>query len=130
MSWKIGENKYPQMATFWKIVEDHDTWAVVSLGTSTKDKEKKWHNSNWGFCRFVGKNAYNGIKDLEEKDRIIIKSGLIDQEAYTDKDGKKVYPKYPKITIFAWEKYEPESQDDDAPPVVEESEEDDNDLPF
>jgi hypothetical protein len=39
MSWYIGEHKFPQRATFWKIVEDKGTWATVSLGTSKENKE-------------------------------------------------------------------------------------------
>lgn len=128
MSWNIGEARYPQVATFWEIKEDHDIWAVVSISTSRKDKEKEWHNSNWSFCRFVG-NAYKGLHDLEKKDRIVIKAGVIAQEAY-DSDGEKKYPKNPQITIFAWEKYEaPEGSGGskmDTPPVVE----DDEELPF
>jgi len=123
MSWNIGEHRYPQLAKFWKIVEDKGTWAVVSLGTSSKDKEKNWHNSNWSFCRFVG-NAYKNLDDLEEKDTIEILSGKIDRESYTDKDGNKAWAKNEKITIFAWKKYVPEPRDDsDAPPQIEESNE-------
>jgi single-stranded DNA-binding protein len=128
MSWMIGEHRYPQVVTFWKVVEDKGTYAVVSLGTSNKDKDKNWHNSNWSFCRFVG-NAYKGLDELSEKDRIVIKSGLISREPYTDKDGKKAYPKNEQITIFAWEKYVPEDKggtgDMDTPPMTE-----DEPLPF
>jgi len=132
MSWNIGESRYPQICTFWKIAEDHETWATVSLGTSSKDKEKNWHNSNWPFCRFVG-TAYRGLDELREKDRIVIKSGKIDREPYIDKDGNKQYPKNEKITIFAWEKYVPEENGGsgsnmDRPPIVEDDDLDS--MPF
>lgn len=126
MSWNIGEHRYPQIATFWEVKESKNSYAVVSLSTSSKDKEKVWHNSNWGFCRFVGK-AVEGLDDLKEKDRIVIKSGKIAKDVYTDKDGNKAYPKNEQITIFAWEKYVPEDREDgdmDTPPEVEEE------LPF
>lgn len=126
MSWNIGENKYPQLATFWEVYEDKGTYAVVSLGTSSKDKDKNWHNSNWKFCRFVG-SAYKNLDELSPKDRIVIKAGKVDREPWVDKDGNKQYPKNEKITIFAWEKYVPEDGEDrsnqDEPPVVEESDE-------
>jgi single-stranded DNA-binding protein len=131
MAFYIGEHRYDQRATFWKIVEDKGTYAVVSLGTSKKDKEKNWHNSNWSFCRFVG-NAYKGLEELQEKDQIVIVSGLIDREPYVDKDGVKQWPKNEKITIFAWKKYVPESEESSDPPLMESDEEEPNEdnIPF
>jgi single-stranded DNA-binding protein len=129
MSWNIGEQRYPQVATFWKIAEEKDNYAVVSLGTSSKDKEKNWHNSNWSFVKFVG-NAHKGLDALKEGDKIIIKSGKIDRDAWVDKEGKKQYPKNEKITVFAWEPYVPEQRESggmDTPPVVEENT---DELPF
>ena len=127
MSWSIGERRYPQVATFWDIKESKGNYAVVSLSTSSRDKEKNWHNSNWGFCRFVG-SAVEGLEDLKEKDRIVIKSGKIAKDMYIDKDGNKAFPKNEQITIFAWEKYVPEDRGEsggmDTPPEVEEE------LPF
>jgi len=105
MSWNIGKSEYDQIATFWSIKEDHDTWAVVSISTSHKYKDKNWHNSNWNFVRFVG-TAYKNLKTLKEKDKVVIKSGRISSEPY-EKDGKKEFPKTPQITVFAWERYVP-----------------------
>ena len=115
MSWNIGKSEYEQRATFWKIQEDNKTWATVSLTTSHRDKEKNWHNSNWGFVRFVGK-AYEGLKSLKEKDIIVIKAGTISSEPYIDGDGKKQFPKNPQITVFAWEKYNPQAKSETASP--------------
>jgi len=127
MAWNIGEQKYPQLATFWKIQEEQEKFSVVSLGTSSKDKEKNWHNSSWSWCRFVG-NANKDLHELKEGDKIVIVSGKIDRDSWVDKDGTKQYPKNEKITIFAWKKYEPSEKEDarDVPPVVEES----DDVPF
>lgn len=122
MSWNIGKSEYDQIATFWKIKEDHDTWAVVALSTSHKDKNKEWHNSNWNFVRFVG-TAYKNIKTLKEKDKIVIKAGSISSEPY-EKDGKTEYPKTPQIAVFAWERYNPVKKED----VVDPSEAED--FPF
>jgi hypothetical protein len=131
MSWNIGESSYPQIATFWKVIEQKENVAIVSLGTSSKDKEKKWHNSNWSYCRFVG-TALRGLEELNEKDRIVIKKGKIDRDSWIDPEDpekkKRLYPKNEKITIFAWERYVPESNNnEDMPPVVEE---DDENPPF
>ena len=127
MSWNIGENKYPQVATFWKVQEDKGTYATVSLSTSKKDKDKNWHNSNWSYVRFVG-NAYDDLKSLKEKDKIIIKAGQISREPYKDKGEKVVWPKNEQITVFAWTRYEPEDRGEvDTPPQVEE---DSDELPF
>ena len=101
MAWQIGENKYPQQAVVWEK-EDHNTYAVVKLGTSHKDKKSgDYLNSNWSFVRFVGK-AYDGIMDVPDKTRIVIKAGWITQEPYM-KDGVKTWPKSPQITVFAWD---------------------------
>ena len=130
MAWNIGEQKYPQLATFWSVQEEKDNYSIVSLGTSSKDKEKNWHNSSWGYCRFVG-NANKGLDELKKGDRIVIVSGKIDRDSW-EKDGVKQYPKNEKITIFSWEKYVPESTAGtgmDAPPIVE-SNEDEEDAPF
>jgi hypothetical protein len=123
MAWNLGKSEYDQIATFWEIKEDHDTWAVVSLSTSRRDKEKSWHNSNWGFVRFVG-NAYKGLKSLNKKDRIVIKAGIVSSEPY-EKDGKTEYPKNPQFTVFAWEKYTGVKKEDAVDPS-----EDGEDFPF
>jgi hypothetical protein len=101
MSWKIGKQEYDQTATVWSV-ESKGTYAIVALSTSRKDKKtEEYVNSNWKFCKFVGK-AFEGIEDVPEKTRIIIKSGLIEHAPYM-KDGEKVWAKNPSITIFAWE---------------------------
>jgi len=130
MAWNIGEQKYPQLSTFWNIQEQKDNYTIVSLGTSSKDKEKNWHNSRWSYCRFVG-NANKGLDELKKGDRIVIVSGKIDRDSW-EKDGVKQYPKNEKITIFAWEKYVPETSVPtgmDTPPEVESSD-DDEEQPF
>jgi hypothetical protein len=126
MSWQIGESKYPQQAVIWSK-EDKGSYAIVKLGTSHKDKKTgKYLNSNWSFVRFVA-NAYDGIMDVPDKTRIIIKSGWITQEPYM-KDGVQTWPKSPQITVFAWAKLDDADRPskEDEPPVVEDS----NDFPF
>jgi len=101
MAWNIGENKYPQFAVVWEK-EDKGKYAIVKLGTSHKDKNtKEYLNSNWSFVRFVGK-AYDGIMDVPDKTRIVIKAGWITQEPYM-KDNVKTWPKSPQIVVFAWD---------------------------
>jgi hypothetical protein len=129
VTWQIGENKFPQFAFVWEK-EDHDTYAIVKLGTSRKDKKTgDYVNSNWSFVRFVG-NAYEGIMDVPDKTRIVIKSGRISSEPYQDKDGNRAFPKNPQIVVFAWDYPEDksESRNMDKPPVVEDSYSDE--LPF
>jgi hypothetical protein len=125
----IGESQYPQIVTIWEI-EDKDSYAIVKMGTSRKDKKTgEYANSNWSFVRFVG-NAYKDIGQLKERDRIVIKAGGISQEPYIDKEGTKKWPKSPQIVVFAWEFPEPSDGSPkrganmDMPPVVE------DDLPF
>ena len=120
MSWQIGENKYPQQCVVWEK-EDRDTYAIVKLGTSRKDKKSgEYANSNWSFVKFVGR-AYEGIMDVPDKGRIVIKSGTISQEPYM-KDNVKTWPKSPQIVVFAWEYPEDRASESEhnAPPIVEE----------
>ena len=127
MAWNIGENKYPQFAVVWEK-EDKGKYAIVKLGTSHKDKNtKEYLNSTWPFVRFVG-SAYDGIMDVPDKTRIVIKSGWITQEPYM-KDGVKTWPKSPQITVFAWTKLDDDDRPskEDEPPVVEDSV---DDFPF
>jgi hypothetical protein len=73
------------------------------------------------------------LEELQEKDQIIIVSGLIDRNPYFDKDGVKQWPKNEKITIFAWKKYIPEDEETSEVPVVENEEDettDDSIIPF
>jgi single-stranded DNA-binding protein len=127
MALNIGEQKYPQLATFWEIKESKDTVSTVSLSTSSRDKEKNWHNSNWSWCRFVG-GANKDLDTLKKGDKIVIVSGKVDRDSW-EKDGVKQYPQNEKITIFSWKKYVPEDREDprDTPPIVEESE---DEAPF
>jgi hypothetical protein len=125
----IGQNEYPQYAVIWEI-DDRQTYAVVKMGTSRKDKKTDTYlNSNWSFVKFVG-NAYKDIDQLKEKDRIVIKAGGISWEPYVDKEGKKAWAKNPALVVFAWEFPEPSDGSPkrganmDTPPVVE------DELPF
>ena len=116
MAWKIGRDNrdFAQLAKVWEV-DNHDSYAVVSLGTSTKNKKtEEYDNSNWRFCRFVG-NAYNDeLLELEKGTTIEIKSGLISRVPYM-KDGEKTYPKSEQIVIFAWGIPEPREDGDSKP---------------
>ena len=137
--WYIGEHRYSQIATVWEI-EDHETYALVKLGTSRKDKRTgEYANSNWSYVRFVA-DAYKHISELEPKMRIVIKSGGISREPYvnheiSEREDGRVWPKYENIVVFAWGFYEYEDNQGntgiDTPPVVEEAEEEESsDTPF
>lgn len=137
--WYIGEHRYPQTAFVWKI-EDRETYALVTLGTSRKDKQtNEYKNSNWSYVKFVA-DAYKHISELELKMRIIVKSGGISREPYVDhktseREDGLVWPKYEGIVVFAWEPHEYEDNQGgtgiDTPPVVEEASEEDSEAqPF
>jgi hypothetical protein len=125
--WNVGETKYPQFVTVWKV-EDKQNYASVDVSTSRKDKKTgEYVNSNWKYVRFVG-NAYNDdLVNMPKQTRIVIKAGGISSEPYVDKDGNKAWPKYPGIVVFAWE-YPPErsggnDSQNEEPPEVEETDE-------
>jgi hypothetical protein len=129
MSLPIAENA---RVTIWSV-EDRETYSLVKMGSSRKDKRtNEYANTTWSFVRFVGA-AHDKAKGLNEKDRIVLKGATVAQEPYM-KDGEKVWPKYPQITVFNFEPYVYENNEDgglDKPPVVEEDEDDsDDNMPF
>ena len=55
------------------------------MSTSEKDKDGNYINSSW-YARAIG-HAANTLKDLKEKDRIVVTKSKITNEKYTAKDG-------------------------------------------
>lgn len=92
-------------ATVWQpSVEERRV--ICNLTTSKKLKEKnaegkEYENSNWNKAVFVGK-AFEPAKDLEEKDRIKIISGTVDNKSYIGSDGNRKY--FNNVVIFNFEK--------------------------
>jgi hypothetical protein len=118
-----------QRVTIWSV-EDKGTHSLVRMSSSRKDKKTgEYRNSNWSFVRFVGE-AHKKASELKKQDRIVIKA-VIQSEDYM-KDGVKVYPEHPQITVFNWERYVPDNDTSgeksmDKPPVVESS---NDEFPF
>lgn len=108
----------------WKV-EDGEYGRKVTIGTSRKDKQDVYHNSNWWNCRFVG-----GAKDfgegLNEGDLIKIISGQLEN----------VYNKEKKVAYFNLVVFEAEYENNNNPePKVQPKqseivEEDDDSFPF
>lgn len=137
--WYIGEHRWDQTAFVWEI-EDRETYALVKLGTSRKDKRtNEYKNSNWSYVKFVA-DAYKHIAELQPKMRIVIKSGGISREPYvnheiSEREDGLVWGKYENIVVFAWAIHEYEDNQGsagiDTPPVVEEANEEDSEAqPF
>lgn len=83
-------------ATVWEW-EDKGNFTKVKLGTSEKNKKTgEYDNSNW-FATFVG-NAHGKISDVNEKDRIKILSGKID-----NKYNKEAQKSYLNVVVFDFE---------------------------
>jgi len=110
MALNIAEN---QRVRIWEV-EDRDTYAIVKMGTSRKDKrDDSYKNSNWGFVRFVGK-AYEKILDVEEKQQVWLKGATISLEPY-EKDGETLYPKNPQIVVFNFVVDDPNEDEEEEP---------------
>ena len=124
----------------WEI-NDKEGMAEVKFSTSRKVKEnssydqtqvtngvaKKGYITDYrSFVRFVG-HAYNQLKDVQIGDTITNLDADMSTEPYWDSNNNCVaYPKNEKITVFAFEKYNPENQEqgstrnlDKAPQVAE-----------
>jgi hypothetical protein len=124
-----------QRVTVWKV-EDKNSYAVVNMSSSRKDKriedvKKQWVNSSWGFSRFVGK-AYEKIGELRKGTRIELHGATIALEPYL-KDGETQYPKNAQVVVFDFSVLSTSeggtpSVGMDKPPVVED--EDPDSIPF
>ena len=124
----------------WEI-NDKDGIAEVKFSTSRKVKENSSYDQTQitngvakngyiadyrSFVRFVG-HAYNQLKDVQIGDTITNLDADMSTEPYWDSNNNCVtYPKNEKITVFAFEKYNPENQEqgytrdlDKAPQVAE-----------
>jgi hypothetical protein len=114
-------------AKVWKI-KDKGNYAQVQFSTSRKDKQSgEYLNSSWSFVNFVG-DAYKKISNLSEGDRIVIKGGTISREPYMDATNTRVWPKYPKLTVFDWEPVKPREEVNQ--PDSSSSEDDNEEMPF
>ena len=118
-------------ATVWKIQEVRENYTRVRFSTSEKDLQGNYINSTW-FGMFTGK-AHAKAESLQEKDRIQITSGKINNKR-EQKDGNWVT--YTNVYVFDFEMSEPFGQQQSAkPPKVKESkdypdEEDEDVMPF
>ena len=124
----------------WEI-NDKEGMAEVKFSTSRKVKENSSYDQTQvtngvarngyiadyrSFVRFVG-HAYNQLKDVQIGDIITNLDADMSTEPYWDSNNNCVaYPKNEKITVFAFEKYNPENQEqgftrnlDKAPQVAE-----------
>lgn len=78
-------------------VEDTGRYVKCTLSTSKKDSDGKYTNMYWN-ARIVGK-AYESAKELKDKDKINILSGVVENKY--DKENSKLYL---NVTIFEFEK--------------------------
>ena len=73
-------------ANVWKITPaENGKYIDLQITTSEKDQEGEWHNSSW-FPRCIGKSV-NTLKNLKERDRIVITKCKFTNERYKDKEG-------------------------------------------
>lgn len=73
-------------AKVWHV-DRQEKYTDVRIGTSEKDQDGNYINSNW-FARLIG-HAHQKLKDLSEGDRITITQAKLSNETYTDKEGNK-----------------------------------------
>lgn len=98
----------------WKIREIKDKVVKIDLGTSDKQQDGNYKNSNWFGVAFVGK-ALESAKKLKEGDKIEIVSAKIENVYVKDKNQS-----YINIAVFEF-KLE-DGQNNHAPKVDAEDE--------
>lgn len=124
-------------------VENKGSYSSVKFKTARKDKKTdEWINSTWNFIRFLAtanEKIDEIVKELDKLEKfdngdvksgvpIVLKSVSLENAPYTDKDGKKQYPKNYSMIVWNWEFPKDEVSDMDIPPVIEEPSSDE--LPF
>ena len=117
---RIENSRYVKV---WKK-EEADYGTKFVLGTSRKDQDGNYVNSNWWNCKLVG-NAKEFGDILEKGDIIKINAGQI--ESVYKKDTGKTYF---NLIIFAAEYEEGHEKDGSFVEKVKEMFEDDSELPF
>lgn len=110
-------------AVVWSVDKIEDRYARVRIGTSEKDQQGNYTNSNW-FATFVGK-ARDKVETLKAKDRITVITGKISNVSKKQDDAS--YKTYLNVVVFDFEVRDFQGNQD-SPPVVEESDEDE--IPF
>ena len=111
-------------ATVWHVDKIEDKYSTVRIGTSKKNQDGTYTNSNW-FATFIGK-AHDKIKTLEPKDRITIITGNV--QNVSKKQPDSTYKTYLNVAVFDFEKQSEKTTGEmDTPPQVETA---DDSVPF
>lgn len=95
----------------WKV-ERHDKYTKVDLGDGKKDKNGNWQNWTWYNCAILGE-ARN--VQLNEGDKVEVKSGIISMEKYNDKWSAKIVIFDIEVMLSAEGNRQSESFDDSVP---------------
>lgn len=73
-------------ATVWKVKPaESGKYIDLQITTGEKDADDNWTNSTW-FPRVIG-HALNSLKNVKEKDRILIKKAKFSNERIEQEDG-------------------------------------------
>ena len=120
---------------FFKVwdIEILEKFAKVNMQTGRKDKmTDQYINSKWNYVRFVG-DAFTKAKHLKQGDKITGVRASLSNEAYVNRDGEKVYPKFYQLTVFDFELADGANNKPAGKPPVDqlnEPEGNDDELPF
>lgn len=85
-----------------KGVKGNIVMATLSSSEKIKNGDSvEYKNSYWNNAIFVSEACVEKAKRLQDRDRIVIKSGTVKIEPYEDKMGNKRYPA--KVVVFDFE---------------------------
>lgn len=117
---KLADNK----VSIFKV-EDKGNYVTANASEGVKDKDGNWTNQYWNLM-FLGK-CKEEAKMLQDKDKITLKGGLIDNKY--DKEKQKTYI---TVKVFEFEIVDGQTKQETSGfyPIYENIEEDNSDLPF
>ena len=110
-----------QFAVVWQVQKVEEKYSKVRIGTSEKDPQGNYVNSNW-FATFLG-TAHKNVSTLNEKDRIKI-SGKVTNVSRKQDDGS--FKTYLNVVVNSFEKSDSKTGNMDTPPLVDS----DDEVPF
>lgn len=106
-------------------LEIFEKYSTARVSSSRKDRDSdKYLYSDW-YVRFLGKAHEFVSGNVRDGDLVVLNKAIITKEAYTNKDGERVFPKNPTVLVFECSKFNSKNSGSSSVEVPPE-----DDIPF
>lgn len=112
-------------------LKHEEGYSTANLSSSRKKskEDSAYLYSDWGFVRFVGKAHEYVMANVKDGDVIVLEKSMFTKEAYTNKEGERVFPKTPQLVVFSCSLYK-SNRSESVQAEVEVSVDDEEEIPF